>query len=102
MPAVAFGCTKAMRRPPAPSAWSLVHQSVAGAPAGGQGGVQIGHPVADVMNAGAAAGEEPGDGTVRLERREQLDVGFAEGKRNDAGAVGGFRRMRLDRPSTSR
>jgi thioredoxin 1 len=72
-------------------AGSFVDQPVAGGTAGFEGSVQVGHPVADVMNAGAAPGEEAGDGPLRIERGEQLHLRVAEGKSHDGGAVGRLR-----------
>ena len=69
----------------------LVDQAIACGPAGGKGGVQIRHPIGDVMDAGTATLEEPGDRTVRRERREQLDLGVAERQGYDGGAVRLFR-----------
>ena len=42
----------------------LVHQAVAGGAAAAQGGVEVGHLVADVVDARAAPRQEPGDGAV--------------------------------------
>ena len=58
----------------------LVDQPVAASLALGQGLVQIGNPVADVMNAGAAPLEKARDGSVRSAGFEQLDLGWAERK----------------------
>ena len=43
----------------------LVDQAIAGGPAGGERGVQVRHPIADVVDAGTASRQKPGDGTVR-------------------------------------
>ena len=51
--------------PAGPGAGSLVDQAVAGRAAGRQRGVEIGHPVADVVDPGTATLEELGNGTVR-------------------------------------
>jgi len=44
----------------------------------GQGGLQIGHAVADVVDAGPAFRKELRHGTLRIARLEQLDVDVAE------------------------
>ena len=72
---------------------NLVHQLISRLAAPFQRGVEIGHPVTDVMNAGTTFFQEAGDRALRMIRRQQLDLGFAERKRNDGGAVRGFRRM---------
>ena len=74
----------------------LVDQAIARGPAGGEGGIQIRHPIAQVMDAGTATLEEPGDRAVRRERREQLDLGVAERQGHDGGAVRLFRRVRCE------
>ena len=74
----------------------LVYQLVTGLPAGGQGRIEIGNTVADVVNAGPAASKKSSDWTVRLERRQQLHERFTERQRHDGRAVGDFGRMRLD------
>jgi thioredoxin 1 len=83
---------------PAPSSrtWSLVYQTVAGRPAGLDGGVEVGDPVADVMNAGSPLGQESANRTVRLDWSQQLHFGLSKGERQNSGSVNGFRRMRLD------
>ncbi len=60
VPSVALGWTKAIRRPPAPVR-GVVDEGVAAGAAGGQGGVEVGDAVADVVDAGAAPGEEAAD-----------------------------------------
>ena len=42
----------------------LIHETIASRAAGGERGVEVAHPVADVVDAGATALEKPGDGTV--------------------------------------
>ena len=88
MPAVAFGCTKAIRRPLAPvrgissmSRYPAARQAV-------EGGVEIGDAVADVVDAGTTALEKLRDRTVRGERSEQLDLRLPERQRHDGRAVG--------------
>ena len=58
--------------------------------------VEIGNPVADVMDPRSAPLKESRDGTVGRTRLEQLDLGLAEWQGDDVGAVGSFRRMRRD------
>ena len=74
----------------------LIDQAVPPRTAGGQCLVEIGNPVADMMDTRSAPLEKFRDGTVGSTRLEQLDLGFAKGKGNDAGAVGRLRRMRRD------
>lgn len=49
--------------------------------------VEIGHAIADMVNPGAAPGEEFGDRGIRVVRLEQLDVDVAETQGNDGGAI---------------
>ena len=79
----------------------FIDQPVAPGLAFGQGLVEVGDAVADVVNARTAPLEKSGDRSIGSPRLEQLDLGFAEAEGNDARAVGLFRRMRLGR-STSR
>jgi hypothetical protein len=69
------------------TAGDRVDQPVAGRGGAGQGAVQVVDPVADVMDARPAARQEPGDGAVRRDRLEQLDVGVGEAEGRDAGPV---------------
>jgi len=64
--------------PAGASARDVVHQAITGRPTGRQRCVEIGHAVADVVDAGTTALEELGDGAVRGTRRQQLDLGFPE------------------------
>jgi thioredoxin 1 len=73
------------------AAGNFIDQPVTGITASPEGSVQVGHPVADVMNAGAPPGEEPGDRTIRLERGEKLHLGIAERQRHDRGTVSRLR-----------
>ncbi len=73
--------------------WDLVYQAVSGGPAGLQCRVEIGNPIADVVNAGASPGQEFSNGAVRLERGEQLHLRVTHWKRQDDGAIDTFRRM---------
>lgn len=69
----------------------LVDQPEACGDASGQGAVEIGNPIADVVNTWAAARDEFRDGAVRALRLEQLHVRPAEGERYDPGAIGTLR-----------
>lgn len=70
---------------------NLIDQSISGSRCRSEGLVQIGDPVADMVNAGAPPGEESGDGAVGSLGFEQLHVRLAEGKRDDASSVGPLR-----------
>lgn len=74
---------------------SLIDEPIAGGSAGGKGGVEIGHGIANVVNAGTAAREKLRNGAVLLQGSEELDRRFAERQRDNAGAIGDFGRMRL-------
>ena len=74
-------------------AGNFIDQPITGITASPEGSVQVGHPVADVMNAGAPPGEEPGDRTVRLKRGEKLHLGVAERERDNRGTVSDLGRM---------
>ena len=74
----------------------LIHQPVAGLAARSQGRVQIGNPVAEMVNAGAAPGQESRHRAVGIMGSEQLDVALPEGERYDRGAIGGFGRAGRD------
>lgn len=67
---------------------NFVDEPVAGLPAALERRVEIGDPIADVMNAGTPPLQESGDWPVLVLRREELDLGFTEGKRHDVGAIG--------------
>ncbi len=67
-----------------------VHELIPGGAAPLEGAIEIGHAIADVVNAGAAPGQEFGDRALRIARFEQLDGDVAEGNTDDRGAVGGF------------
>lgn len=66
----------------------FVNQAVAGLPAGGEGRVEVGDPIAEVVDAGAVALEVFSDRAVRIVRGQQLDHGVAEGDGNYPGAIG--------------
>ena len=76
-----------------PSARHLVYQTVSSGSAGLECRVEIGNPIADVVNAGPAPGQEFSNRTVRLERGQQLHFRVAHWKRQDGGAIDGFGRM---------
>ena len=80
--------------PAGPEARDLVDEPVAGAPAGVEGPVEVGHPVADVVDTRAAPLEKAGDRSRRLPRGEQLDVALSHREGDDGGAVGKFVRPR--------
>src|SRR5206468_9194786 len=73
-----------------PAPGRRIDQLIAGCPATRQGGVQIGHAVADVVDAGPAFRKKLRHGTLRIARLEQLDVDVAEMQTDDRGAVSGF------------
>ena len=56
------------------SPWYFVHQPIPGGPAALERGVEIGNPIADMVDARASAGQESPNRGVRLERREQLHL----------------------------
>lgn len=82
--------------PAGPVAGCLVDQLIAGRPAGGQGGVEIRDPVADVVDPGPAPGEESADGRVLLKRLEQFDLGATEVEVDNPGTIGDLRAAGLD------
>jgi thioredoxin 1 len=87
------------KRNPAPGgslSRDLVHQAIAGRAAGLERSIEVGNPVTDMMDAGPPPGEKFADRALRAERRKQLDLRVSEGERHDGGAIGDFRRTRLD------
>jgi len=76
-----------------PHARHLVYQAIPCGPAGLECRVQIGHPIADVVNAGAALGQELPYRTIWASRHEQLHLGFAKGKGQNSRPIDFFRRM---------
>jgi hypothetical protein len=50
----------------------LVNQTISSRAAGLDGSIQVGHPVADVVNSGAAPGQKAAHGTLGLERSKEL------------------------------
>jgi hypothetical protein len=81
--------------PPGSHAWYLVHQAIPRRSAVFERRVQIGDPVANVVNPGAPFSEKLCDWAVGVQRGEQLHFGITEGQRDDRGAVRHFRRMWL-------
>lgn len=73
----------------------LIDQGIALGSAGGQGSVEIGNPVADVMNPRAAAGQESTDRRIGAGGLEQLDLSASEVEMNNPGAVDLFGAARL-------
>ena len=74
----------------------LIDQPVSPRAALGQRPIEVGNPVADMVNARSAPLEKFGDGAFGRARFQQLDLGGAQGKRDDVRAIGSFRRMRRD------
>src|SRR5207247_11146896 len=68
----------------------LVDQTVAGRPAALERPVEIGHAVADVMDARSASSEELRHGALGVARLEQLDLNVAQREADDRSAIGGF------------
>lgn len=68
----------------------LINQGVALGTTGFQGSVEVGHPVAHVMDAGTPPGQEPADRRFGFHGLEQLDLGATEVEMNDPGTVNGF------------
>jgi hypothetical protein len=79
----------------------LIDQAVSGGARAVEGGIEVGHTVADVVDARSALRQEPGDRTVGVDGLEQLDVHVAERQAYDGGAVGPLTGAGL-RPRTSR
>jgi hypothetical protein len=77
-----------------PATWNLVYQTVSRCPASLECRVEIGNPVADVVNPGASLRQELSNGSVGVERREQLHFRVSHRQREDGGAIDCFRRMR--------
>ena len=79
----------------------LVHQAVSRFSAGLDRGIQVGYPIANVVNAGPAPGKKPRDWTVRLGRRQQLHLRVTEGNRDDGCSVRLLGRMWLELENVS-
>jgi hypothetical protein len=75
---------------------NLVDQLIPGGPAALQGRVEVGNPIADVMNSGPPLFEESGHRAGGIPRGQQLHLGFAEWQGNDGRAVGLLGRMRRE------
>ena len=73
----------------------LIDELVAVPAAGGQCRVEIGYPVADMMDARTPAGQELGDRTGWFGGRQELDFRLPEWEGNDRGAVDLFSPVRL-------
>ncbi len=76
-----------------PYARHLVYQAIPCSPAGYECRVEVGHPIADVVNTGAAPGQELPDRTIGASRGEQLHLGVAKGKGQNSRPVHLFNRM---------
>lgn len=68
----------------------VVDEAVPSRSARRERGVEIGHAIAEVMNPGAAAGQELCDRSVRFLRCQQFDVDVAEREGNNRRAVSRF------------
>ncbi len=68
----------------------VIHESITGGATLLQGLVEVGDPVAHMMNTGAATGDELGDRTLGVARLEQLDVHIAEPHAHDRSSIGVF------------
>src|SRR2546425_310253 len=79
-----------------PAARQLVDQTVARRPAALQCPIEVGHPVADVMEAGAASGEELRHGALRVAGLKEFDLNVAQREADDGGAIGGLGLPRLE------
>jgi hypothetical protein len=73
--------------PGGPTAGNLVDEAIAGVSARLNRGVEIGNPVADMMDARPPASQEFPDGTVRIGRSQQFYSRVSEGKAQDGGSV---------------
>jgi hypothetical protein len=79
-----------------PGPRNFVDQSVSRLATSRQRRLEIGNPVADVVNPRTPPFEEPGNGAIGAERREQLDLGIPEGERDDRRPIGLLRGMRAE------
>src|SRR5262245_50999364 len=77
--------------PAGPTSGRLVDEAVPRGAAARERAVEIRDPVAHMMNAGTALGDELRDGTRGIERLEQLDVHGPERQGDDGRAVGALR-----------
>jgi hypothetical protein len=76
------------------SARLLVDEGVALFATGRECGVEVGHPVAYVVDSRPPAGQETTDRRIRIGRFEQFDLRAAEVKMDDAGTIDLFRGTR--------
>lgn len=74
----------------------FVDQLVPGAAAGVEGGVEVGDPIADVVDAGPAPCQEATHRRIGPERLQQFHLALAEGQGHDGGTVGHCRRAGLE------
>jgi thioredoxin 1 len=81
--------------PGSTGARDVVDQAVTRRAAGLESRGEVGHPIADVMNARSAPGQKSRDRAFRFEGGEQLHLGFSERQGHDGGAVGYLGRMGL-------
>ena len=72
-------------------AGQVVNELIAEDPACGKRRIEVGNPVADVVDAGTAFGEEAGDWGVRRDRLQEFDIGPAEVEVEDPGTIGFLR-----------
>lgn len=56
----------------------------------GEGDVEVGHAITDMVETRAAPGDKAADGRIGRLRFEQLHLGVAEVEMHDAGAIGEF------------
>ena len=75
---------------------SFIYQAVSRATTRREGRVEIGNPVADVVDARSAASEKFRDWSRGIGGREQLEPGGAELDRPNGGPIDGFSGLRLD------
>jgi len=78
------------------AAGCFIDQAITRGPAAFERRFEVGHAIADVVNAGAVPLEEPGDRGAGFAGCEQLDGGLTECERHDVGAVDIFSRPRFD------
>src|SRR6267143_1649961 len=86
------------RDAPAPgtAARHVVDEPVTRGPAALERSVEIGHPVADMVDSRAAPGEKLRHRTRGVAGLEQLDLRVAQGEADDRRAIGGFGTPRLE------
>jgi hypothetical protein len=69
---------------------NLVYQVIAGRATGLQRGIQVGDPVADMVDTGTAPGQESSNGSVGVLGSKELYLGLAERKAQNGGPIGHF------------